>query len=352
MKKLLSSIFGEDVVFDDAAKACFIMCVMGQAERKTLQTRLRKLNRGHVVKFDWPYEMILRLRCAILTSIKAKHDVQIVQAFVNQGLPRSSRLIMAAIKELRLTTRIKALKVNYKPDMAVADKLLAKITAAQKADLRKYGGWRLKFIVRYYSTSLDDLVTDMQVKSIAAFYRGFPYLTEAHLAGYMLRAAKNYALNLIAFYTRAKRAEIKKAEANTGFEFTLTQLAAPRAGQSENSDGSANDRNTGFDMASLQAETTAEEITNYDLFLRRCNKKQLSVINLLMLQHDPKFLAYLKTNGVSSAHTLPGALRDLGVDSYLKQVRRYVGIDPDRYKEFLALLKDETPSPELLAARL
>ena len=174
MKKLLSSIFGESVVFDDAAKACFIMCVMGQAERKSLQTQLRKLNRGRVVKFDWPYEKVLRLRCAILRSIKAKHDVQVVQAFTNHVLPRWSRHVMTTIKELRLTTRIRTLKLKHEPDIHVAEKLLAKITASQKNDLRKYGGWKLRFIVRYYAASLDDLVTDMQVKSIAAFYRGFP----------------------------------------------------------------------------------------------------------------------------------------------------------------------------------
>ena len=350
MKKLLHSIFGESVVFDDAAKACFIMCVMGQAERKELQTRLRKLNRGHVVKFDWPYETILRLRCAILQSIKAKHDVQVIQAFTNQGLKRWHRHVMTAIKELRLTTRIKSLKVEAKPDIFTGQKLLANLVKAQTSSLKKFAGWKLKFIVRYYATTLDDLVTEMQARSIIAFYRGFPYYSEAHMAGYMLRAGKNYALTIITFYTRGKRAEIKKADPNTGFDFTLTQAQA-HIGKT-NDAGNDMGRNDLFDLASITAETSPEDVTNYELFLRRCNKKQKQVIGLLMLQHDPKFLSWLRSNAESSAHTLPGVLRDIGVKDYMRKVRKYVGIDPDRYKEFLSLLKDETPSVAVLASRI
>lgn len=340
MNKIMNSIF-RGCVTDPQARKMFLLCVMGHADRKKLQTRLKRLNGNRVIKLDWPYDLILKLRCAILESRNVSNPILLRSIFKRHGLPSGTEKVWDTIRELKLVTVIRGYKLAMPPDSTDTVNLLADILEETKSGILKFINWKLRFVIKYYSMSRDDLLSELQQRGIISFYRKYPYLPRKHLANYVERGAKNAGLSLITALTRKKRAEIVKADENPFTDYLITRVI----GRDHLSGSQLLDR---LDDTLISKTNEIEDRLNYQMFLDKCTNKQRKAIKVLTLNDDPKFVDYIKGKGLSKAKTVSGIARELGVPKFKKQVRLYTKMDKVKYKKFFAAFKGEAPDVSTL----
>lgn len=200
---------------------------------------------------------------------------------------------------------------------------------------------KLWFVYTYNNLEPEDLAKEMVCKAINAYYKMLPHtMSWDHLLNSLRSSCNRHALNLINYYTAAKRER-------------LTNNDGDKTGASGNSllvvsENQIRNRATSFtDLADMSAGGAVDVFTGHtdrilvqqigEYALANCSPKKNTFLNLLSGAYDPNFSAELQNEGYVGDND--DLLEELPINEYIGLTAKYLGVTVKETQSFLTEMR-------------
>lgn len=221
--------------------------------------------------------------------------------------------------------KAKSVKVRLNSSAEV-ERFCAKIMVAVKDYTAKFAHKKLTFIAKSNNLKIDDLMTDLKVKAIRAFYEVTPFISEDHTLNSVKRAIHNEGINKIKYYTADRRRRLNN---DGNGQFSNTEVSFDAVSRGTDSD---------MDMENLlmsQVMVKDHTIRNLEIkmsldnlrSLHKKRKKNVTALNLLAMTDNPMFVKYaavLYPGKVKRTHSTEDVFDSLGRKRFLRTIRKFV----------------------------
>ena len=189
---------------------------------------------------------------------------------------------------------------------------------------------KMRFIINSYNIAYTDLVSEIMIKAIEAYYWSLLYSTgrsTLHVLNFIRRACTNHGLNLITYYTTGKRARLVKSSDSS---FNLVVVSQNQLSiESTIMDGIVTeDNDLRFSVAQI--------IDNHE-----SNPKALIMLKILMGHTHTPFVRWLKSNKGIRHGEGDKLIEKVGAHDYILLISEYLGLPLSKTKQLISTFKKQ-----------
>lgn len=205
---------------------------------------------------------------------------------------------------------------------------------------------KLTFVRKYYNMTRDELLSELMIHSLRAYYKSAPnHTSDLHQLNYLRTSISNKALNMIEAYVSQKRQRLVNmgSDNKENAKFVLTVVAESQL--PTNSEGEVQSLDTMMDAENLLVDSDKQEFSmSVDRLLAKYkNKKRGFILAVFCGKEINCFAEWLRKKRVLRAtdKTSQDVLASRPTCEAMELVSEYIGISVGRIEKTLRELANE-----------
>ena len=193
--------------------------------------------------------------------------------------------------------------------------------------ISKFVAKKLRFIYDSNKLQHADFVNELQFEIIRKFYMSTPFLSPLHRENTIKRAAHNYGMNLIKYYTNPERSRIVKE--NGGYTNRIQGFANESYDGAEvNNFEITNHLDTQkghYEPGFFRAQTAYDNLMELKDYIHY-NEKDLPIITLLTLKDDNHFIKWAEGECTNYFASTEEVYEYLNQEAYYEAIAKYLNV--------------------------